>query len=625
MEHDKTIVIGLAGVFLLGVGAQWLAWRLRVPAILLLLIFGLIAGPGTRLIVPDEIFGQLLLPLVSLSVAIILFEGGLTLRIGELRSVGRAVRNLVTFGVLITWAIGSLAAWWLLDMAPPIALLVGAILTVTGPTVIAPLLRHVRPIGKVASALKWEGIIIDPVGALLAVLVFEFVVAAANGEVESAVSHALFGIAKTLVLGGGIGGAVALLLAVLFQRHWVPDFLQAAFAFMIVLVTFVICNALQSEAGLLAVTVMGIVLSNQSFSSVRHISEFKENLQVLLISSLFILLAARLEPDQLTDLGWGGLAFVGILVLIARPLAAWISTLGSDWDWRQRVVLAWVAPRGIVAAAVAAVFALEMEQKFGVAEAGQLVPVTFLTIILTVAIYGLTAGPLARWLGVADPSPQGVLIVGAHRWARQLAAILKEHDVRVLLVDSNRFHTNTARMEGLPAYNGSILSDRVQEDLDLAGIGKLFALTPNDSVNALAAHAFKHTFSAKNVYQLVGAPAEEGETTRHVRGRTLFGEEVNYDYLTNRFERGSVIKATPLTEKFDFDAFRDRYGENALPLFTLSDSGQLTVLTDRDAPRPRAGQTLISLVDGEPEDRPRRDSESAAADEARTVTPPSPS
>lgn len=596
---SEELLIGLSSILVLGIAAQWLAWRLRLPSILLLLIFGFIAGPVTGFLDPDHLFGDLLFPIVSLSVAIILFEGGLSLNIRELREVGVVVRRLISVGVLVTWAIGSAAAYLLLDMDIALSMLLGAILVVSGPTVIMPLLRHVRPTPRIGSTLKWEGILIDPVGATLAVLVFEAIVAgdfAAESPIQQVPLALLVGFLEEIFVGGVTGIIGALLLSVALRRYWIPEFLQNAVTLMIVITGFTIANLLQAESGLITVTLMGIVLTNQRQINVKGIIQFKESLVMLLLSSVFILLAARVSFADLRQLGPNSIAFVALLILVVRPLAVWVSTLGSELNWRERAFLAWLAPRGIVAAAVSAIFALELSHT-GHPNAESLVPITFLVIVSTVSIYGLTASLAARLLGVSQADPQGILFVGAHGWAREMAAVLRESGCRVILVDSNRAHVRDARMRELNTHYGSILGEHTIEELPLDGIGRLIALTPNDEVNALAVLRFGEVFDRTEGYQL--APPDNSRRrnlSTELRGRVLFGPNITYDYLEKLFRSGAAIKATPLTEQFNFNAFKSLYGEGAVPLFTVSASNKVSIFTADRRPSPVPGDTLISLL-----------------------------
>ena len=590
---SEQLIIQLAGIIALGVTAQWLAWRVGLPSILLLLICGLVAGPITGWLSPDAIFGDVLTPAVSMAVALILYEGGLTLKLSEVARVGAVVRNLVTVGAFVTWSVGTLAAHLIFGLAGPLAALLGAVLVVTGPTVIAPLLRHVRPSGDVGPILKWEGIVIDPIGALLAVLIFEAILI---GDPGDAGSHAVWAVVTTVFIGGGLGLLAAGLLTLVLYRHWIADHLENALSLMLVLITFVVSNHFQHESGLLAVTVMGFALANQKWVRVDDIVEFKENLQVLLLSSLFIVLAARVEMSELLRVAPRGLLFVAVLMLVARPLGVLASTLRSPLAFREKLFLAWMAPRGIVAAAVASVFALRLVDR-GHPDASVLVPITFVVIITTVAIYGLTSAMLARWLGVAEANPQGLLIVGAEVWTRQLAGVLDGLGIRAVLVDSNREHVSAARMGGVSTFSGSILADHTMDRLELGGIGRLLAVTPNDWVNTLAVHRFERIFGKAQCYQL--APQADGkrkERHRYLHGRWLFCDEIGYGDLDRLICAGYVVKATRLSDTFDWSAFLERYGDTAVPLFVYDAKGTLHPVTAGHAAAPVAGDTAIALV-----------------------------
>ncbi len=597
-EH---MLLALTAVIALGVSAQWIAWRFGLPSILLLLLFGFGAGLAAntyaRELAPDSLFGHLLLPIVSLSVGLILYEGGLSLDLREIKDVRSVVLRLVTVGILVTWALAAVAAHYLIGLQWSAALLIGAVLVVSGPTVIMPMLRFLRPTAQLGSIIKWEGIVNDPIGALLAVLVFESLLAGGYQEVTSI---AIVGMLKTVVLGGALGFVGALALALLIRRHWIPDFLHNAISLMFVTVAYTAADLVQEESGLFAVTVMGVVLANQRLANVSHIIEFKEHLRVMLISTLFILLSARLTIDDLAQLGWGSLLFVAVLIVIIRPLAVLSSTIGTGLAWRERVLLSWLAPRGIVAAAIASVFALRLEEHDP--RAALLGPLAFLVIVATVAVYGLTAPLLARRLGVADPNPQGFLIVGAHRWARSLAEVLQREGLRVLLIDTNRAHTSAARMAGLPAFEGNVLVDFLEQQLDFQGLGRALAVTPNDEVNALAVRRFERTFGRKEVYQVAPAKGRGGKPmlAHELHGRILFGSEQTFGVLNQRVAAGAVIRATPLTESFNFDAFRERYGADVLPLVVIR-GGSAKPLTAQTDQTPKPGDTLVSLG---PPDKP---------------------
>ena len=594
-EH---VLVGIASILVLGIAAQWLAWRLRLPSILVLLIFGFVAGPISGFLDPDKLIGPVLFPLVSISVAIILFEGGLTLRFAELREIRRAVRNLITIGALITWSVSAVAAYLILGLPIYLAVLLGAILVVTGPTVVIPLLRHVQPVPRVGSVAKWEGIMIDPVGATLAVLVFEAILI---GDIQAATSLAVTGFLRTILVGLVVGGLGAAVMVVLLKRYWVPDFLQNPVALMVVVLVFAVSNQLQAESGLLSVTIMGIALANQRFVAVKHIIEFKENLRVLLISGLFILLAARLDIVQLYKLDRYSFLFLGVLVLVARPASVLISTLGSRLNWRERLFLCWMAPRGIVCAAVVSIFSLRLFE-LGYSQAEEMMAVTFLIIVATVSLYGMTAKTVARWLDLAQENPQGFLILGAHDWGIQLAETLRQQGFQVLVVDTNWRNIRRARMLGLRTHYGNILSEYSLDDLELEGIGHLLALTPNDEANSLACVRFIEVFGRASVYQLVSeADLEEKEqdSVAYLRGRLLFSEDATFANLNRRFRQGAVSKVTKLTATFDFDAFEKTHGHHTLPLFLINDLGEIEVFALDQKPLAQPGCTLISLVNAD--------------------------
>ncbi len=589
---NESFVIGLVSVAVLGGVAQWLGWRLRLPAILLLLIFGVAAGPeGLGLVQTDAMFGDLLLPFVAISVAILLFEGALTLHLPELGARFAVVAKLVTVGTLVTWVLGGLGAHYVLGLSWSLSVLVGAVITVTGPTVVIPLLRQIRPTGPGGAVLKWEGILIDPIGAVLAVLVFE-------GLLHGGAMPAVLGIGKTIFAGTVFGVLPAWILTVCLARYWIPDHLHSASALGLALLGYALANTFQHEAGLMAVTVMGVTLANQRRVDLSHIMEFKENLQVLLISALFILLAARVRWEELREIGAPEFLFLGLLVLVVRPIGVALSTAGSNLPNVDRLFVAAMAPRGVVAAAVTAIFALRLEEE-GFAGAERLVPIVFFVIAGTVAIYGLLARPLAHRLGVADKNPNGILIIGAHGFARALARALRDLGVPVLVVDTNARHVGAARLEGLPVYHGSVLSDQADEELDLPGLGRLFAMTANDEVNALSARHFVHLFGRENLFQLATTrKAAEGsaELGTELRARVLFGDGVTFEVLQKRFREGYEFVPTVLDDEFGLDEWRKAAGEDAMPVFAVNPEGRVKVATKASPLEPEPGDTLVALT-----------------------------
>ena len=474
--------LGIAGVLLLGIAAQWLAWRLRMPSILLLLAFGFIAG---RLVTFNRSAHQdILFSLVSLAVATILLEGGLSLNFREIRQTHGAVIRLCTLGVGVTWALTTVAAAYFMGLDLRLAALLGAVLAVTGPTVIGPLLRHIKPARNMAAVVRWEGIVVDPIGAMLAVLVFQIILVTTQADAMAVMAKVL----GKAVLVGGLGGFLTGKgLEQLFKRHFVPDYLHSPLLLAVALMAYVVSNLILPEVGLLTVTVIGVTLANQRSVMLTHIFEFKKNLSILLISCLFIVLSAQIQFDAVRSLGWGSVLFLAALIVVVRPASVILATTGSGLTWRQRTFLSLLAPRGIVAAAMTSVFALEIFKAVNrhelpaelTSQISKLVPLTFVVIVGTVSLYGTIAAPVARWLGLAARNPQGVLFIGAQPWVVEIAGLLKEGGVDVMLIDRNPANVARARMAGLPASATDALSRYVSEDLELFGLGKLLAVTPS--------------------------------------------------------------------------------------------------------------------------------------------------
>ena len=614
---SESILLDITTVIVLGIGAQWVAWRFRLPSILLLLLAGFLAGPVFGILSPASLQGDWLFAFVSVSIGIILFEGGLSLRLSELQAVGSAVRNLITLGVLVTWGLAAFFAHTVMDFNLELAILIGAILTVTGPTVVVPLLRHVRPKGRVSTVAKWEGITIDPVGAILAVLILETLLlihepAQSGGHtgLGAAAEHVVIGLGLEIFVAIGVSVAATFLLLVILKKRMVPDFLRNPVTLMIVVVAFVVSNVLKEESGLLTTTVMGIALANQPYASVHRIIEFKENLQVLLIGSLFILLSARLDLGALDYINVQSLIFLGLLVVLVRPLAVYLSSFGTQLEWEEQAFLAWLAPRGIVAAAVASLFAYQLRDIYP-DEIDAVVPTVFFIIVGTVAIYGLTAAPFARWLGIAEPNPEGLLFVGATEWVRHIAKFLHEQGHEVHLVDANADHVRRAKEAGLPARRANALSETVLDDLDLSSIGRLLITIPNDEVASLTALHFSEVFETTDIYQLAAQHesrhAEEGEMPMHLRGRPLFGEGTSFADIEDHFDQDGTIRAFDLDqdgglftdgekEYYTYEDLQEQTGDiTVIPLF-IERGGDLVIVSEEGNFALRQGDTLISMV-----------------------------
>ncbi len=614
------IALTVALALLVASLCQWLAWRMRLPAIVFLLVAGLVAGPVTGILDPDALLGDFLMPTVSLSVAIILFEGALTLDFREIRGVGVVVQRMITIGALVTWVIVATATRYIFEFSWQMSALFGAIVIVTGPTVISPMLRTVRPNRKIANILRWEGIAIDPIGALLAVMTFEFVLASAS---EDAFTSALALFLKALVSGSVLGIAAGYVLGKILARNLLPEYLHNLATLSLVLVTFTASNAITHESGLLAVTAMGMWLANRAEVDIRAILNFKEHLSLLLISILFILLAARIDLDALLAVGWQALILLAVLQFIARPAKVLVSTFGQDVSLRERALLSWIAPRGIVAAAISAIFAERLIME-GYKGAELLVPLTFSMIIGTVLLQSATARVLGKLLGVVEPSPRGFLIVGANPFSRALAESLKEHDFRCVIADTNYDDLRQARMAGLETYYGNPASEHAENQLDLAGIGGLLALSRQRHLNYVAAVHYRNEFGKQRVYA-VTPPADENaskkmKAAKSYIGNKLFGDNIKYSDLVSAVLRGRRVTSTSLTEEFSWEDYQHKYSESRTPLFLIDRQGLIQPFTDDGDVEPGKGCDVIALEqEAASEERRGRGEERRRKKEARSA------
>ncbi|WP_439887753.1 cation:proton antiporter [Pseudomonas sp. MBLB4123] len=598
--NEQQILFAFATIGASALACQWLAWRLRLPAILFLLICGILAGPVLGWLDPQALFGSLLFPMVSMAVALILFEGSLTLHLSEWREIGTVVRRMVTVGALATWAVIAAATHYLLGFTWEMALLFGTLTLVTGPTVIVPMLRVVRPKASVANILRWEGIVIDPIGALLAVVVFSFIIASGEGE---GWSQSLTTFAGVILCGSLFGVAGGWTLGQVLRRQWLPDYLHNLAVLATVLGVFIASNVAMHESGLLAVTLMGMWLANMKGVDVRHILHFKENLSVLLISGLFILLAARLDLGALLALGPAVLVLLAVIQFVARPLNVALSTYGSNLNWRERALLAWISPRGIVAAAVSAIFAIRLSET-GHAGAELLVPLTFAVIIGTVVLQSATARPLASLLKVAEPAPSGFLIVGANPVARTIGKALQQLGCRVLLTDSSWENIRAARMDNLPTYFGNPASQHAEAHLDLVGIGHLLALSPAGELNTLASMRFRHEFGHSRLFSLASGQesrrSDKHRASDEHRGRPLGNQALTYPHAASRLAQGAELYSTTLTDSFTWSEYQALHGSRATLLFVRDREGWVHVVTPQSNLQPQSGWTLVALIEPQP-------------------------
>ncbi len=592
--HDTALAIAVIGITALL--CQWSAWKAKLPAILFLLLAGLLLGPIFGVLSPDSIFGELLFPLVSLAVAVVLFEGSLTLNFEELGSLTAIVRRMIFIAAPVTWGIIAVTTHYLFNLSWDISVLFGALMVVTGPTVVTPMLRTIRPSARIASILKWEGIVIDPIGALLVVVVYEFIVTQNEALIFS---HSLLLFFKTIAIGLVFGLVAGFILGKILSKQLLPEYLQNLATLSVLFLVFTGSNHFAHEAGLLAVTVMGMWLGNIRGIQIHNILNFKENLTILFISGLFIILAARLPQDQLLSIfTLTTLILLIVIQFVARPISVALATLGTTMPWRERALLSWIAPRGIVAAAVSALFALRLTEN-GFSQAELLLPLTFAVILGTVVFQSATSRFVAKRLNLVEPPAHGVLIVGANTVARTIGLALKQHGVDVILCDSNWDNIRNTRMAGLETFFGNPVSEYADQRLALAGIGNLLALSPIRDQNVIASMHYRIEFGANHIFS-IRSSIENRTTEKHkissqLKGETLFPEDITYSKISSLLGNGAEIRATRLTEEFTMADFLNTKEPQTTLLFALSKTNRLIDCTSENAAIPQRGWILLSL------------------------------
>lgn len=579
-----------------GLASQWLAWRLNLPAIVILIASGLILGPITGVIAPSrspEDFNAL----VGLGVAIILFEGGMDLKLGELHRTKHGVGRLVLLGPPFAWVLTAAAAHYVAGLSWAVAIVLGAILVVTGPTVILPLLRQARLNKETASLFKWEGIVNDPLGVLMAVLSFQYFTTHGVAEPVS-LMEALKGLCIALAVGGGIGGLGGWLTGWLYRRGAVPVHLKAPILIVLVLVAYWASNLVQHEAGLLSVTVMGMVIGNMQLVERAALQRFKENLTVVLLSILFIVIPAQLGLQHLHQIDWRSIAFVLVLLFFVRPLAIALATLGAPLRREDKLLLGWIAPRGIVAAATAGLFGPSLVAA-GHPDAERLLPIVFLVIIATVLAHGLTLAPLAQRLRLASGESNGLLIVGASPFAVALARTLQRLGVDVLISDGVWEDLKEARMAGLAIYYGEILSEESEHGLDTQNLNHLLSATENDFYNALVCKAKGRQVGHHRAFQVTAHRAADQEFKRmsiDMRGYFAFSSTANYTLLHVRLAEGWAVQSTRLSESHGWNELEARLKELSpdwLLLGGITPRGAFRLYSQEQPFRPEADWTAI--------------------------------
>ncbi len=585
------ILTGLGLVIVLAIASRLVAERLRIPAIVLLLPVGFIAGAITDDVHPDALFGDTFQPLVSLGVGLILFEAGLRLRPVELaEGVRRIVVRLITGGVLITLASITLAVKLILGLDWGVSAVLGAILVVSGPTVVLPLLAFVRPADRVRTTLKWEGTLIDPIGALLGVIAFQAVLQGANGSQRFHAGELTLSIA--VGLGIGLLGAAVLLVLLRSLQRSTPG--QGVVATLMVLAAAVVAaDVLRDDSGLVAAAVMGMALARQDRLDIASILEFHETIVGLLIGILFVLISASVTPSQVSAVLPQSLGLIALMVLVIRPVVVAIGTRGSPLGLHERAFAAWMAPRGIVAAATASAFGASLTQA-GVAGAGKILPIAFVVIFGTVVLYGLSAAPVARRLGVAGAGAPVVLLVGAQDWARSLAAALRSAGVRVRLWTDRLEQQAAAREEGLEVRSAPFGVEIASRQAELEEVSSVLLLTGSDEFNALAGYELRQELGIDRVYRLQHSRGELDTVPAYTEGAVLFGEDLTFEELERRFANGARVVEVPFR-----DGSASLREEGLSPLFVFDRAGGIVPVTaDSERSEAAYGARAICLTGG---------------------------
>ncbi|MBC2838176.1 sodium:proton antiporter [Robiginitalea sp. SC105] len=582
-------MIELAGIVILGIVAQWVAWRLKLPAILPLILIGLLVGPistlftadGNKLIEPIWNGSQGLFPgeglyyFVSLAISIILFEGGLTLKRSEVANVGPVITKLITLGTVVTFFGAGIAAHLIFDLPWQMSFLFSALIIVTGPTVITPILRNIPLKKDVSAVLKWEGILIDPIGALVAVLVYEFI---SVGEGQAYTKTALIEFGKILLFGFTFGFTFAHALAFVIKKNFIPHYLLNVVALSTVLGVFVMSDIFAKESGLLGVVVMGMVMGNTNLPNLKELLYFKESLSVLLISILFIVLAANIDlPDLELIYTWKTALLFAIIVFLIRPAGVLLSTMGSNLKTNEKLFIGWVGPRGIVAAGIASLFGSRLLNR-GEDGAEYITPLVFMIVLGTVLLNATTARMFAQLVGVFLKKSEGILIIGASKPSRLIAQYLQKNKRHVVLIDTNQTNVEKAHSLGLEAMAADIYSDTLSDNIELSDVGYLMALTPSADINRYAIEKFRTQFGEQGSFRLVDTDEMNNPENNPKEG--LFSHTDDFIKLAEATRRYPAVHEMDLKDRQHYEGLIEitKAEDYSIPLFLKDPEGDLEII-----------------------------------------------
>ena len=599
----ETMLFSIMLIFLLGIGSQWIAWRYRVPAIVVMSITGLIIGPFLGIMNPEEDFGNLYEPIISVAVAIILFEGSLSLKFKELRGLGKPIFRIATIGAFIAWILGSLTAHYMAGLSWAVSFTIGGLFIVTGPTVIMPLLRQSKLKPRPAKILKWEGIVVDPIGVLLAVFAFQVIQYLTSPDIYGTTIVAFIGVS---FIAAALGFGLGRLIGWMFENGYVPEFLKSPVVFTVVIFCFTIVDVFVKGTGLLSVTAMGMTLANMGIRSVVDMRHFKENVSMLLISAIFIMLSASLQVETLKEIfNPNIIGYVILMMFIVRPLSIFISTIKSGLTLAEKSLVGWIAPRGIVALTVSSYFASILLES-GYQDAEILTTLTFALVFATVVAHGFSLGPLAKKLNLSLEGKPGTLIVGSNPFTIELGQSLMKADLPVMIIDSSWERLKAARLAGVPSHHGEILAEQTDYNLNTIPYDYLLAVTKHYSYNSLICTTFMPEYGRTNVFkvsQIEQLDVDTAEIRDQVGGRTLFDEKISLDNLVDKVKRGYVFRQTVITEEYPYEQYLANKEEDAVLLYLIKASGELKYFSEEMRTIPGLGDTIVSLTPPVKEER----------------------
>ncbi|QHS23720.1 sodium:proton antiporter [Virgibacillus sp. MSP4-1] len=595
---ENMVLLSIVVIIALGIFSQWLAWRIQWPSIVIMSIAGLIIGPVFLLVNPEQALGDLYSPIVSLAVAVVLYEGSSSLDIREVKNISKSVFRVVTLGAFLAWVAGAVAAHYIAGLSWAVSFVIGGLFIVTGPTVIIPLLRQAKLDPRVAAVLKWEGIIIDPIGPLLALFAYEVI--KVIGSAEAGLGYLLTFFLGALV-AGLIGYVLGILVSVLAGKGLFPEYLKSPIILSFVLLCFSLGEMIEHETGMLSVTVMGLTIARKQkyVSSIGNIGHFIENISVILTSTIFILLTSSLSRETIGQIfTLPILGYVAIMLFVVRPLSIWLSTIGTELTNKEKTLIGWIAPRGIVALTVSSYFA-SILLKDGFEDAAILTALTFALVFITVCAHGFSLGPLAKKLDLASNDAPGVLLVGASEFSFALAKHLRKMDIPVLIIDHTFHHYIKAQEYDIDVYYGEILSEHMKYEVDLTPYEYILSLTEDPAYNALVCQSFIPEFGYQHTFTLPskGRGAEQKDIPSAHKPNILFGEDEEFEGLNRKIKEGYTFHTVDLEveEKQTMNKEDLSVPVEGTWLFIRRENEELTFVTLKEKITVEQGDQLVVL------------------------------